>query len=270
MKKHILSLILLVTIMFRVVSQTPNKSSVVIDSKEYESLKKQGKLSKDISLVSPQSFTPTLNDLKSLGVTHQMQSGGSACSCYIVPDNTYSLAMPRNDDNSGPLLNIPFNFCLYGTTYNSLYINNNGNVSFDSPYSTFSSNPFPDPSFVMVAPFWGDVDTRGLNGGYVWYKITPTAMYVNWEAVGWYDETYSPHTPLFNTFQLIITDGNDPILPSGNNIAFCYGDMQWTTGDASGGTDGFGGTNVGASPATVGVNWAELEPEVASVVPPLL
>jgi hypothetical protein len=41
----------------------------------------------------------------------------------------------------------------------------------------------------------------------------------------------------------------DPILPAGNNIAFCYGDMEWTTGDASGGTLGLGG-----APATVGLN----------------
>src|SRR6185369_12832017 len=51
------------------------------------------------------------------------------------------------------------------------------------------------------------------------------------------------------TFQLIITDGTDPLLPGGNNVSFCYQDMQWTTGDASNGTMGFGGV-----PATVGAN----------------
>ena len=49
--------------------------------------------------------------------------------------------------------------------------------------------------------------------------------------------------------QLIITDGNDPIITPGNNVQFCYKDMQWTTGAASQGVNGFGGT-----PATVGVN----------------
>ena len=42
---------------------------------------------------------------------------------------------------------------------------------------------------------------------------------------------------------------SDPIIPGGNNVAFSYADMQWTTGSASGGVDGFAG-----SPATVGVN----------------
>jgi hypothetical protein len=52
-----------------------------------------------------------------------------------------------------------------------------------------------------------------------------------------------------NTFQLIISDGQDTIVPTGNNVSFCYGDMQWTTGSASLGVGGIGGT-----PATVGVN----------------
>ena len=48
---------------------------------------------------------------------------------------------------------------------------------------------------------------------------------------------------------MIITDGTDPVIGIGNNVAFYYGDMQWTTGDASDGTNGFGGT-----PATIGAN----------------
>jgi hypothetical protein len=95
----------------------------------------------------------------------------------------------------------------------------------------------------MVAPFWSDVDTRNPGSGVVHYKITPTYAIVKWEGVARYDST----ADLLNTFQVIITDGNDPILPIGNNIAFCYGDMQWTTG--YGGTGGFGGAG-----ATAGVN----------------
>jgi hypothetical protein len=58
------------------------------------------------------------------------------------------------------------------------------------------------------------------------------------------------HGDKTNTFQLVISDGTDPLIPIGNNVSFCYADMQWTTGDASGGALGFGGV-----PATVGVNY---------------
>jgi gliding motility-associated-like protein len=240
MKKSFLPLLFCFMISGVAISQ----KSVVpeTDSKEYQQLKKEGKLPPGM-LVNTKSFAPTLKDLQNLGETHKMGGPGGSCSCYQAPDATYTLAMAPNDDGSTSLLTIPFNFCLYGTNYTTLYINNNGNISFGSAYSTFSSNPFPDPAYIMVAPFWGDVDTRGT--GQVRYKITPTAMYVNWEAVGY----YSSHTDMVNTFQLIITDGTDPVLPAGNNIAFCYGDMQWTTGDASMGVGGFGGV-----PSTVGIN----------------
>ncbi len=240
MKKHIFSFVLLVTISLQGFAQTTKIPAT--NTKEYEVMKAEGKIPSGSMFKSASTnFTPSFEDLKQLGVTHKMPASG--CGCYITPDGTYTVAMAPNDDLSTGLIAIPFNFCLYGTNYTTLYINNNGNVSFGSPYGTFSSFPFPDPGYIMVAPFWGDVDTRGT--GVVYYKITPTAMYVNWEAVGY----YSTMTDKVNSFQLIITDGSDPVLPVGNNIAFCYGDMQWTTGAASGGVGGFGGT-----PSTVGVN----------------
>jgi gliding motility-associated-like protein len=169
----------------------------------------------------------------------------SDCNCWIQPDNTYTLAMAPNDDGSSPAIALPFQFDLYGDLYSTVYINNNGNVSFQQPFGTFSSTGFPSNNYRMVAPFWADVDTRPVNGGQVWYKITPTAMYVNWVAVGY----YNMQTDKLNSFQLIITNGNDPVIGSGKNVSFCYLDMQWTTGSASGGSGGFGGTA-----ATVGAN----------------
>jgi gliding motility-associated-like protein len=245
MKKHLLSFVLLGAFALKGFAQiNPSPASFpAVDSKEYEQMKASGKLPLNSIIANPKSFTPTLEDLKRLGVTHKMSASG--CGCYKLPDATYTLAMAPNDDGSTAAITIPFSFCLYGTNYTSLYINNNGNISFVAPYSTFSGVPFPDPGYVMVAPFWGDVDTRAPGVGTVKYKITPTAMYVNWTDVGY----FNIQNDKINNFQLIITDGTDPVLPSGDNIAFCYGDMQWTTGSASSGVGGFGGT-----PATVGVN----------------
>lgn len=181
------------------------------------------------------------------GVEHHLSPRSTErannCACYTPHDGTYTLAMAPNDDGSTANIPIPFNFCLYGTNYSSLWINNNGNITFDAAYATFSAVGFPSATYVMVAPFWGDVDTRGI--GEVWYKITPTAVYVNWENCGYFNN----YTDKTNTFSLIITDGTDPVIGVGNNVAFCYQDMQWTTGDASSGVGGFGGVA-----ATVGCN----------------
>lgn len=175
------------------------------------------------------------------------------CSCMVPLDSTFSL-VPfysmdsiefRNDDSYTDLMALPFTFNFFGNNYDSLFINNNGNISFSAPYYEYTPDSFPTSNFQMIAPFWGDVDTRDPFSGLVYYKMTATALIIKWENVGY----YNTHSDLMNTFQLIITDGTDSLLPAGNNVAFCYGDMGWTTGDASGGMFGFGGV-----PATVGVN----------------
>lgn len=180
-------------------------------------------------------ITPTIakDPARRIGVPKGGGVNGD-CNCWIQPDNTYQLAMQPNDDLSSGLINLPFTFNLYGDLYNSVYINNNGNISFGSPYATFSATPFPTNQFIMVAPFWADVDTRGddglgLNGGQVLYKVTSTALYVNWVDVGYFPS----RTDKKNTFQLIITNGTDPVIGVGNNVSFCYLNMDWTTGSAS-------------------------------------
>lgn len=187
-----------------------------------------------------------------------LQRGGSTtCDCWVQPDASYTTinnssqwnasGFHNADDGShGPIV-LPFQFYLYGQLFNTAYININGNVSFGTWYGTFSSTGFPIANFSMVAPFWADVDLRGpgVGNNIVQYKVTPTAFYVNWTNVGY----YSMQTDKVNTFQLIITDGNDPVVPNGANVSFCYQDMQWTTGSASGGVNGFGGTS-----ASVGAN----------------
>jgi hypothetical protein len=63
--------------------------------------------------------------------------------------------------------------------------------------------------------------------------------------VGYYNERGDKR----NTFQVAISDGTNPAMGLGNNVCFSYQRMEWTTGEASDGVDGFGGV-----PATVGAN----------------
>lgn len=170
---------------------------------------------------------------------------GSRDFALKVPlDASFSLAMGPNDDGSTGMLTLPFTFCMYGTSYTSYWINNNGNVTFTGSYGSFTSTGFPVGGPSMLAPFWADVDTRsGL--GEVWYRVEANRVVVIWNNTGYYSE----HGDKRNTFELIFTNGLDPLIGVGNNVAFSFTTMQWTTGDFSGGSGGFGGT-----PATVGVN----------------
>ncbi len=213
-----------------------------ITSAQYQQLKQAGALNPNTlyTISDPLPLAPT--------PPSPLGGGNASCDCYITPDGSYTQAMPPNDDSFTGLINLPFTFCFYGNNYTGLYINNNGNVTLDNPSGTFSSTGFPfsvGSAVKMIAPFWADVDTRGPGSGQVWYKITPTAIYINWDGVGYFNSQVDKR----NTFQLILTNGADPVIGLGNNIQFCYKDMQWTTGSASSGVNGFGGV-----PATVGVN----------------
>ncbi len=211
---------------------------VTIDSKAYQVLKQNNAL-EGTELKAPNASAPVQH------YQGELNEKSGLCDCLLPLDSTFQLAMLPNDDLYSNSIALPFNFSFYGTTYDSLYINNNGNISFSQPYNTFTAYSFPDPTFNMIAPFWADVDTRSTNGGNVWYKVNAHSLIVIWDHVGYFNMMEDK----LNTFQLIISDGLDTLIPSANNVSFCYGDMQWTTGSASGGSNGFGG-----SPATVGVN----------------
>lgn len=249
----------------RGIAQINQKPVLIIPEDVYEQKKVEGKLSSDYNyqIIKGEHATPQAEPVQdlirnnsTLDPTVSQVKTASSCNCLIPNVNTdatftkaefsgYTAPDYRNDDGSTLVKTMPFNFCMYGTNYNQFYINNNGNISFGSSFATYTSTGFPSTQYVMVAPFWADVDTRNTTSGVVYYKITPTAVIVQWYRVGY----FASMADKLNTFQCIITDGTDPIIANGNNVAFCYGTMEWTTGSASGGSGGFGGT-----PATVGVN----------------
>ena len=224
--------------------------SIIADSKEYQELKRSGKLGKVIHsgviIINPDHINNAIPDKRKADNGNNPPAQISSSSCYgYTPPNPGAIAVLANVDDQGfGPISLPFNFCLYGTNYNSCYINSNGNVTFTQAFTTFTATAFPSATIPpMLAPFWGDVDNRG--SGTCYYEVLSNAAIFHWVDAGYFNQ----HTDKLNTFQLIITDFTSPLLQPGNNVGFFYDDMNWTTGDASSGSNGFGGT-----PATVGVN----------------
>ncbi|TRX59119.1 PKD domain-containing protein [Fulvivirga sp. M361] len=227
-------------------------------TKEYDRLKAEG-LIRQPAQVPRQKNYPVLLDASTKvarvqgvaasepkTISNQSAALQQSFSCSIENpwfDPSYQV-LPVNDDESSSAVPLPFTFNFFGNNYSQVYVNNNGNISFNASNATYTSTGFPS-SFDMIAPFWADVDTRGVGNGRVFYKAEATRFTVIWYKVGYYNQK----TDKTNTFKLVITDGTDPIIGAGNNTAFYYGDMQWTTGDASGSGNGFYGIA-----ATVGLN----------------
>lgn len=162
----------------------------------------------------------------------------------------WTQSMGRNDDGSSGNIALGFDFCFYQENKNNLWINNNGNLTFGGPLSSFTSTGFPIAPVGMVAPFWADVDTRNATDAdtnLVWHRTFGApgnqVFVVTWDSVGWFANQNGER----NTFQVAIAE-NANQWGTNLNIAFSYGRMDWTTGQASGGGP-FGGVA-----ATVGAN----------------
>ncbi len=145
------------------------------------------------------------------------------------------LTQGRNDDSSSNRLNLPFTVNFFGNSYSSFFVNNNGNVTFNGAVSGYTPTPFPVSRQPMIAPFWGDVDTSCAGCGAVYIAAPNTdTVVVTWNDVGY----FSASNDKTNNFQLVLRNQG-----AGNfDVEFRYDRLTWTTGNASGGSGGLGGT----------------------------
>ena len=143
------------------------------------------------------------------------------------------IEVPRGDDTSMQLdLSAVFENGLnyYGTTYSAtdVFINTNGTLSFGTAFSAYVTDQNTSPIQDLIAPFWGDIDTRldgeGAESGGIWVDIDPVSdvVSITWNGVG----VYRRNGVDVNTFQLQLFDqGNGDY-----DIVFRYSQINWTIG----------------------------------------
>ncbi|KAJ7304140.1 hypothetical protein JRQ81_011668 [Phrynocephalus forsythii] len=172
---------------------------------------------------------------------------------------------PKEDDGTSPRIRISEPFTFYGKKYNSVYVNNNGVVSFDTPVPEYTPEAIPLVNGkAFVAPFWGDVNN--VEGGDIYYRQTkdpevlakinqdinryyPDSHFkADWAFIATWDRVayYGSESNKVNTFQATLANS-----PKASYMILNYGDIQWTTGAAS---DGNPLTGLGGIPAQAGFN----------------
>ena len=167
----------------------------------------------------------------------------------------------QNNDDDSAITPIDFEFEFCGITSSELHVNNNGNVTLNDNFSPFTPTGFPIPTSIsklgMIAPFWGDVDTGkpDCQIGEVFFSTfdseggsDPNTIVVTWDRVGYFDRNIDKT----NTFQVALSDGSNTFMGLGNTMCFAYDNVDWTSGDSSGGTAGLDG-----APANVGGNFGD-------------
>jgi hypothetical protein len=180
-----------------------------------------------------------------VGIAWPSAAGARNTSGALVSSSDCSQhEIPRNDDSYSPAVSLPFTPNFYGKRYDQLWVNNNGNVTFDGPLGEYTPFGLQSTGHAIIAPFFGDVDTR--SGGsetvkYGWGETTfqgRRAFCGEWVDVGY----YSYGTDKLNSFQVLLVDRGD-VAAGDFDIVFNYGSIQWEAGSASGGVNGLGGTS---------------------------
>lgn len=150
--------------------------------------------------------------------------------------------LTRNDDGSSDRVDLPFPVNFFGNTHNSLYVNNNGNVTFDMPMGQYTPFALTESTAIpVIAPFFADVDTTNPDSAEVTYGVADDGktFCVNWTGVGY----YASHADKLLSAQLELIDrsGESGGRPGDFDIVMNYDKVEWETGDASQGSGGFGG-----------------------------
>ena len=97
---------------------------------------------------------------KSMVMSLAALSAPSAWSMAVVPGFDANV-LEANDDGSTGAVDLGFTANFFGQEFGSVFVNNNGNITFDAPLSSFTPFDLTSTSQAIIAPFFADIDTRG-------------------------------------------------------------------------------------------------------------
>lgn len=189
------------------------------------------------------------------GISRLIPASLALASVFFVPvafgqaieSGFDSNTLTANDDSSAGPVSLGFTIDFFGVSLDELWVNNNGNVTFDGPQGEYTPYDLTSTGQQIIAPFFADVDTSSAGDPVTYGTGTfngRQAFGVNWVNVDYYDSD-SSHTSR-NSFQLILVDRSD-VSTGAFDIVFNYDKIEWEAGEASDGdSNGLGGDSARA------------------------
>jgi len=187
----------------------------------------------------------------SLSIPILVGSGGDAYAAAVrdgFDSNTLvdeELGSEGSDDGSTGAVNLGFsdNIKFFSFETDNLFVNNNGNISFDSPLAAFTPFDLSTTNKQIIAPFFADVDTR-FTGMPVTYGTGTVsgrdAFGVNWVSVDCFGvatpDDELPLATIFNSFQLVLIERFDTGAMN-FDIELNYDSIKWETAESTGGDE---------------------------------
>uniref|UniRef100_A0A4W6DZM2 NIDO domain-containing protein n=1 Tax=Lates calcarifer TaxID=8187 RepID=A0A4W6DZM2_LATCA len=168
--------------------------------------------------------------------------------CIVSELNSY--------DGSSPRITLLRPFVYFGQTYNYIYVNQNGHLTFNAAWNSYTPQRFPmHGPRDFIAPFWTDLDNRG--NGHVYYNQYTTGSVLqqatqdinthfpglnfnaNWVFVAtWYEVAYYPNSGTRTTVQAVLISGGQYTF-----VLMNYGIIASTTRTVQAGYDTINSTH---------------------------
>ncbi|XP_035525467.1 sushi, nidogen and EGF-like domain-containing protein 1 [Morone saxatilis] len=194
-------------------------------------------------------------------MTPQVTLGTGTVTSQVTPELTPQVSLgslypivgttsTRSDDGSSPRILLQRPFVYFGKPYNQIYVNHNGHLTFNAPWSSFSPQMFPMyGSRDVIAPFWTDLDNRE-NGQINYNQYTSGSVLqqatqdineyfpgLNFNAAWvfvatWYEVAYFPMTGTRITVQAVLISGAQYSF-----VLMNYGILAFTTCNVQAGYD---------------------------------
>uniref|UniRef100_A0A3B3XC40 NIDO domain-containing protein n=1 Tax=Poecilia mexicana TaxID=48701 RepID=A0A3B3XC40_9TELE len=134
--------------------------------------------------------------------------------------------MSESDDGDSPRIPLLQSFKYFGQSYPQIYVNQNGHLTFNVPWSSYFPQRFPMyGTRDIIAPFWTDLDNRE-NGEIYYVQYTNGSLLqqvtqdintyfpdlnfqANWIFIAtWHEVAYFSMTGTQTTFQAVLTTNN--------------------------------------------------------------
>uniref|UniRef100_A0A673H4W8 NIDO domain-containing protein n=1 Tax=Sinocyclocheilus rhinocerous TaxID=307959 RepID=A0A673H4W8_9TELE len=132
----------------------------------------------------------------------------------FLPFGDGDIVNPISDDGSSEAIYLQQPFKYFGCTYNQIYVNNNGHLTFTEPLSAYV--PYLNAGIDIIAGLWTDLDNR--NGGTISYREdTNSAVLAQvTQAVN----QYFPNVPFTATSAFVATWDSVPYISGGGVVTF--------------------------------------------------
>lgn len=213
--------IILVASLLQLAELTQGQSDISIlaridESAEYKKLKQNGS-----------DLYPTLQNLgrkDSIGMSAEFLSEGIEYDQKSKVEDLEEWNPLNLTDDGSALIALPFPFKFYGETYESIWINSNGNASFLESNGRYRPESFP-LEIPIIAIFWTDLVQLPNKGSGVFVKSNQNEFRVVWKDMG---INHSEKNEAYS-FELVLGKGN---LDTPDNLVLNYPDLSFLRTDS--------------------------------------